>query len=255
MYHAAAAAMNSACMSRQVGAAITDKDGNIVSVGWNEVPRFGGGVCRHDDSNDTRCFAQKNQCVNSFWKTKIITDILGKLISENVIKSENKDKVEELVSQTRVGELIEFSRSIHAEMNAIISGAQSSGGKMINGHLYCTTYPCHNCARHIIVAGIKTVRYIEPYRKSLALELHKDALTESSSENGKVQILLFSGVAPGRYMDLFRINGERKDKVSGKMIIKDAKTACPCQKVSIDSIPSLEELVVNELEEKLKKAE
>ena len=75
-------------------------------------------------------------------------------------------------------------------MHAIISGSQLSGSKMINGKLFCTTYPCHNCARHIIVAGIKEVYYIEPYVKSLCLTLHDDAITEDENSTEKVRILI-----------------------------------------------------------------
>ena len=44
MYAAASAAANSACLSRQVGAAVTTSDGEVISTGWNDVPRMGGGL-------------------------------------------------------------------------------------------------------------------------------------------------------------------------------------------------------------------
>ncbi|MBB3296258.1 deoxycytidylate deaminase [Mitsuaria sp. BK045] len=44
MYEAHSAARNSACLSRQVGAAITAADGNVLAVGWNDVPRAFGGL-------------------------------------------------------------------------------------------------------------------------------------------------------------------------------------------------------------------
>jgi len=44
MHAAAGAAMRSACLSRQVGAALVDSDGNVVATGTNEVPKAGGGV-------------------------------------------------------------------------------------------------------------------------------------------------------------------------------------------------------------------
>ena len=89
--------------------------------------------------------------------------------------------------------LIEFSRSVHAEMHAIINAGKLNGEKIRGGTLFCTTYPCHNCARHIIAAGIEKVYYIEPYIKSKAPELHDDSITEIENEHNKVQILLFDG--------------------------------------------------------------
>jgi deoxycytidylate deaminase len=44
MSHADGAARRSACLSRQVGAALVDARGGLVSTGANEVPRAGGGV-------------------------------------------------------------------------------------------------------------------------------------------------------------------------------------------------------------------
>ncbi|MFD2579395.1 hypothetical protein ACFSTD_14150 [Novosphingobium colocasiae] len=43
MMKAASAATKSACMSRQVGASIYNKSHELIGVGWNDVPRSGGG--------------------------------------------------------------------------------------------------------------------------------------------------------------------------------------------------------------------
>ena len=42
--HAQAAAMRPSCLSRQVGASILDSNGDLISVGTNEVPKYGGGA-------------------------------------------------------------------------------------------------------------------------------------------------------------------------------------------------------------------
>lgn len=44
MYAAASASRNSACLSRQVGAAVTSAAGEILALGWNDVPQAGGGL-------------------------------------------------------------------------------------------------------------------------------------------------------------------------------------------------------------------
>jgi deoxycytidylate deaminase len=144
--------------------------------------------------------------------------------------------------------LIEFSRAVHAELHAIISAAQSAGHQMLGGTLYCTTYPCHACARHIVAAGLAVVRYIEPYRKSLALKLHSDALTENEGETSKVRILPYDGVAPARYLELFDISfGSRKNGCDAtQRARRDARPKC---EVTLESIPALEGLVVKRLSE------
>ncbi|MDT9105868.1 hypothetical protein RSW49_23305, partial [Escherichia coli] len=64
--------------------------------------------------------------------------------------------------------------------------------------------------RHIVAVGINKVVYIEPYEKSLALELHDDAITEVN-ESGKVLFESFEGVSPRRYHKFFFSTDERKD--------------------------------------------
>lgn len=80
--------------------------------------------------------------------------------------------------------------------------------------LYCTTFPCHNCAKHIIDAGVKRVVYVEPYPKSKALDLHSDSIklkTEATSsvypaEKERVIFEPFTGVGVRRFLDLFSMS-------------------------------------------------
>ncbi len=44
MTKATAAGAGSACMSRQVGASIVSEEGELIATGWNDVPKFGGGL-------------------------------------------------------------------------------------------------------------------------------------------------------------------------------------------------------------------
>src|SRR5690349_8629760 len=42
--------------------------------------------------------------------------------------------------------------------------------------LFCTTFPCHMCARLIIASGVKAVVLIEPYPKSKTHDLYSDSV-------------------------------------------------------------------------------
>jgi deoxycytidylate deaminase len=84
------------------------------------------------------------------------------LLKENT----SKHAVDEVLSGTPVDDLIEFSRSIHAEMDAILGVAREGKHSLVGSTLYTNTYPCHNCARHIVAAGITNVVYIQPYKKA-----------------------------------------------------------------------------------------
>src|SRR5262249_53249597 len=134
-------------------------------------------------------------------------------LNEELREPSRAKKLADVVRKsTRLRDLLEFSRSVHAEMDAIVSIARRGGPSVTGGSLYTTTFPCHNCARHIVAAGISKVFYIEPYEKSLALSLHSDSIASDAEETdgSKVQFLHFEGVAPRQYQELFSMKDERK---------------------------------------------
>jgi deoxycytidylate deaminase len=267
MYAAWGASLRSACMSRQVGAAIVDEAGNVLSTGTNEVPKHGGGA--YDEESERieegeqaklpvpfgRCFHHGN-CFNESKKAEIYAEAAGALrslldstvptnaviraleaakieedkrediaraIAELVAPATSVERVSKALKRTRIGALIEFSRAVHAEADAIVSVARLGGVSVKGATLYCRTYPCHSCARLIVSAGIASVIYVEPYRKSLATELHADSIVEISSspeqEHGRVNFRLFVGVAPRRFAALFE---ERRDLKDPKATQQDA---------------------------------
>jgi deoxycytidylate deaminase len=257
MYVAYASGLRSACLSRQVGASIMNDDGVIIATGRNDVPKGGGGLYGPEEGiSDARCIKiEGSECFNDKHKQKVAKEI------ESVIKSKlnvtvsalEKEatpdqkailqglKIDELSSgivktayeDTRLGGLIEFSRSIHAEMDAIVSLAFKGTGSTDGATLFTYTFPCHNCARHIVAAGIKRVYYLEPYEKSLAIELHGDAIDVDGQQGGlgnksgtlkRVEFLHFEGVAPRQYLNMFTPFGERKDE-SGKAVKSNVREA------------------------------
>ena len=251
MYMAASSALNSACLSRQVGAAVTDKDGLVLGVGWNDVPKFGGGLYGAEDETkkkDFRCIKMDGGvCFNDREKARIASETISELVKAGIIDSKKAEEATEKILKSKVKDLIEFSRAVHAEVLAIIHASQASGSLMRGGRLYCTTYPCHSCARHIIAAGVSEVYFIEPYRKSLATTLHGDAITEDESEDQKVRLLPYEGVAPRRFNDLFTMKpGSRKQ--NGQAIRRSAMSTKTASEISLESFPVLEAFIVDQLQ-------
>lgn len=262
MYAAASAARNSACLSRQVGAAVTSPNGELLSVGWNDVPQSGGGLygMAPTASNtvkavvdgqveDHRCFAQvAGRCHNDTEKRSIADKVVESLVKSGVLAGDAHERaVSAIMADTRVKDLIEFSRAVHAEMHAILNASRIAGDRIIGGKIYVTTYPCHSCARHLVAAGISEIHYIEPYRKSLATRLHADALTEATDNRGKVQVRQFDGVAPRRFIDLFEGGRRKKD---GVLALTGRMEATPGTQVSLKALPRLEQVVLAEIETK-----
>ncbi|MGG5886127.1 anti-phage dCTP deaminase [Falsiroseomonas sp. HC035] len=225
LFHAKATALRSADLARQVGAVIATADGEIISAGCNEVPKAGGGAVWEDlggNTNDRRDFHIGHD-PTARMKHVILTEVFDRLktggwLSESFTCQAPEDlATEALVGRktlagTRVASIIEFGRIVHAEMSAITDAARR-GLAVKNAKLYCTTFPCHMCARHIIASGISEVIYIEPYPKSMARDLYEGMLRvdhDEEEDEGAVHFRPFVGTAPRRYLAFFEMP-ERKD--------------------------------------------
>ena len=283
IYHAFSASRHSACLSRQVGASLQSEDGRIISNGSNEVPKFNGGVYGDESTGDeNRCFGWEFKsgaieftgCHNTRKKQEIKNNI-AKWLSDDFFKNiatklkeedsnfkedaflENIKKgiavnEKELEQAPGISELLEFSRSIHAEMDALFSAARA-GHSTKNTVLYCTTFPCHNCARHMVTAGVKEVVYVEPYVKSLALELHSDSLTDrkeesKNSNNNPIKMLIspFTGVGP-RMFDLHFKKTQELKNADGSYIEPSGDR--PVEAVRIETLKENETRVLKPLKD------
>ncbi len=223
MAHAFAAALRSGALGRQVGAAIASTHGEILVVGTNEVPKYGGGQYWPDDSPDNRDIRKEHDS-SDLLKQVNIGEFLDRLGQEGwLISSKGDLSSNERVKQAlpmlkgiRIMQPLEYGRAVHAEMAAIVE-ASARGLKIRGSTLYTTTFPCHECARHIIAAGILRVVFIEPYPKSLAAQLHDDTIAVETGTEGQLLFETFVGIAPRQYGELFQIFGERKG-VDGKRL-------------------------------------
>jgi deoxycytidylate deaminase len=134
----------------------------------------------------------------------------------------------------RIGDLLEFSRAVHAEMEAIIAAARK-GVTTVGARLFVTTFPCHYCARAIVAAGIDEVQYVEPYPKSQALALHNDSITVDAKDRkevkGRRKVLFtpFTGVAPRLYQRAFLKDRDLKNASTGDFSIGTPEWGSPWQ--------------------------
>lgn len=260
MDKATMAGAGSACMSRQVGAAIISSSGELIATGCNDVPKFGGGLYTEDDQSvwdgkdirdkDNRCFKWGGcVCHNEINRNNILEGIIKKIGSSSLLKKgKSLNDVRSALASTDVDDLIEYSRSIHAEMEAILSVAREGKHSLVGSTLFTTTYPCHNCARHIVAAGVREVVYIHPYRKSKAIALHHDAITEDPNEEGKVFFRQYDGVAPQHFFRSFQSNRDRKAK--GEIVKKDKMQATPIFKIPLDAQLNYEDKVIADLSDR-----
>jgi deoxycytidylate deaminase len=246
MFHALAASLASGALGRQVGAVLVSATAEVLGIGWNDVPKGGGGLYRAGDHYDRRDIHEDRDSVN-IHADQIIDEMLEMVRDAGWLSGANKprlDDAREALKRSRVMSLLEFGRTSHAEMEAVLAAARI-GASPRDATLYTTTFPCHECARLLVTAGVRRVVYIEPYPKSRALELHRDAIFGYDDTNAPrcgnddcgdphaVRFEPFLGVGPHRFVDLFSmttrtgVSRERKVKASGERIRWDAQTASP----------------------------
>lgn len=224
MFMAYACSLRSADLSRQIGAVIA-KDNEILASGANDCPKAGGGLYwpvqglhgKYEDEKDGRDYM--------FKKGYDSNKIEQKNIIDSLLEAFGQDRSEENVEKAKnagIGDLTEYGRVVHGEMEALLTCARNSISCR-GATLYATTFPCHNCAKHIIAAGIKRVVYIEPYPKSKAFKFYPAEISDGKPSDDKVIFEPFIGVGPQRFVDLFAISStrwyarKRKDKQGYKI--------------------------------------
>lgn len=193
------AKFNSGCISRQVGAVITNKDGSIRTIGWNDPPQ-GQVPCGLRDVADllqiktdhfTPAPQEQVSMMYSEFETKGAYDEKGKKIEED---EEYKlyagkwfaDKLprQELEKFKQQNESLHLpycfkqchttwhakdfgnqfhQRAIHAEENAMMQMVKYGGEALKGGVIYVTASPCEICSKKLYQIGVKKIIYIDPY--------------------------------------------------------------------------------------------
>ena len=244
MFLAYGSSMSSADLSRQIGAVVWKDHVGVVAVGCNDVPAAGGGHY-WPGPHDQRDHALGHDA-NERHKRDIADEVTRRVVaalqdsaqsaSPLTLSSEQQSLIKKACESSRLLDITEFGRAVHAEMDAMLSCGRA-GIDLLGTTLFSTTFPCHNCAKHVVAAGVRRVVYIEPYEKSQALDLHDDAITpydpgdlapqitdrDDDGERGlrKVVFEPFKGIGPRRFFDLFSMklsNGypvKRKQRPAG----------------------------------------
>ena len=219
MFFAHGASLRSAAAGRQVGATLIPVLGTPIVAGVNEVPRPGGGQYWEGDLPDFRDF-QAGRDPNPNFVKEILRQLLERMAENGWLTDEHSglsgpellEKAMQASSSsptslmdTRISDLIEFTRCLHAEQAAIINAARA-GVSTQGAYLYTTTFPCHECAKMIVGAGIAEVHYIEPYSKSLVDRLFGNEINtspelyiENDSSNARLPFYQYTGIAPRWY--------------------------------------------------------
>ena len=172
------AKLNSGCLSRQVGAAITNKDGSVRSIGWNEVPH--GQVSCSLRTIDG--IENNDQCAECSYSEFEMTGASKYKDGKTFVRKLKDDFGDDLHSVTKrlnglpfsycfkalhnryEGEKNQvFTRSLHAEENAILQMSKYGGEALQDGVIYVTASPCELCSKKLYQIGVRQIVFIDPY--------------------------------------------------------------------------------------------
>ena len=203
---------NSGCISRQVGAVVTDDSFSLKSIGWNSTAE-----------GQTPCLLRS------------VEDLVKNADQEAYSEYEKQDGYKKLVKKTfevdpsrldlLKGRNISFcfkdgqncldnnknqvhTRSLHAEENAMLQIAKYGGEGLKNGYLFTTASPCELCSKKAYQLGIKKVFYIDPYPGISDKQILKSGLFKHQP-----QTQLFVGAVGRAYHQLFEPFMAYKDEL------------------------------------------
>lgn len=237
---------NSGCISRQVGAVITDNSYVVKSIGWNEVSQ-GQTPCSlrnitdlvFNENSDVFTDYEKNggDYDGSTFREKTIEVI------ENVSSVETfKDNLEghncpfcfkEFHNNFEGKDNQVHTRSLHAEENAMLQISKYGGQPLKGGNLFTTASPCELCSKKAYQLGIKNIFYIDPYPG-----IAQSQILKGGSQNP--DLFMFQGAVGRGFFKLFEpymsIKDETKVRFGLKPIVSQKNTAKQLKDLLSESI-------------------
>jgi dCMP deaminase len=205
------AKLNSGCISRQVGAVVTDSNFSIQSVGWNDTPhgqvpcnlrnRFN--LLQGKDQSAYSEFEKNDNEYLKFFREK--SNKYAEIESEgrNVsycFKSEYNELKKEKNNHVN-------TRSLHAEENAFLQITKYGGIGVEGGNLFTTASPCVLCSKKAYQLGIKNIYYIDPYP-----DIATSHILQGGINNPK--LILFSGAIGRAFHHLYTPIVAYKDELN-----------------------------------------
>lgn len=235
MQVANSAKLNSGCISRNVGAAITDESFYVKSIGWNDVAK-GHTPCNLrdvkdlikpsskqwlDETNHYSPFEKGEVSQKSSYKYKnekpgdfkeAIIDYFGDALSkrESDLNGKNCAFCFKTVHNHYEGEANQVhTRSLHAEENAMLQITKLGGQGVKGGILFTTASPCELCSKKAYQLGIETIYFIDPYPG-----ISNDQILKGGRKSTQPKMIPFSGAIGIAYHKCYDSFMSYKDEVS-----------------------------------------
>jgi deoxycytidylate deaminase len=210
------AKLNSGCISRQVGAAITDAASSIKAVGWNDVPR-GQIPCLLRDvgvllsGHDPEAFSHYETTTTQF-RAHLATEYS----KSNMLRTATglncpfcfKDAYNAVMNEKNQV----HTRSLHAEENAFLQLAKHGNSGIAGGQLFTTASPCELCSKKAYQLGIKEIVYVDPYPG-----ISSTHILSSGQLSARPKLRLFGGAVGNAYHKLYEPVLPIKDELNARL--------------------------------------
>lgn len=207
------AKLNSGCLSRQVGAAVTNEHFSVQSIGWNTVAE-GQTPCSLRNlydlfkDEDEGAFSDFERFNEDFDKEKKILiqayePVKTKLNGLNLSYC-FKDVYTSSKEKQRNNQV--HTRSLHAEENAFLQLAKYGTQGIKGGKLFTTASCCELCSKKAYQLGITEIYYIDTYPG-----ISRSHILESGINRPKM--LLFNGAIGRAYVNLYTPFLPLKDEI------------------------------------------
>lgn len=210
------AKLNSGCLSRQVGAAVTDCHYSVKSIGWNSVPegqvpcslRLLDDLVRDEDPDAFSEYESKNERFKSYAIS------LHKQYDERNRQKLNgisltycfKNIYTKRTPNQRYNQV--HTRSLHAEENAFLQLVKYGGQSIEGGKLFTTASCCELCAKKAYHLGISEIYYIDSYPG-----ISNSHIFSTGSDEHRPKVILFSGAIGRAYINLYNLFIPLKDEI------------------------------------------
>lgn len=189
--------LNSGCVSRQVGAIVTNQGFSVKAIGWNDTPKktipcllrnieevINNSFLNCEDhtysefelpkstfkyKNNTKHFNGNGKPSNEQYIDKNFSDNVKSLYPDqklDILKKVGKNcsYCFKTLHNSFVGEENQVhTRSLHAEENAMLQISKDGGQGLKNGYLFVTASPCELCSKKSYQLGITEIYYIDKY--------------------------------------------------------------------------------------------
>lgn len=209
------AKFNSGCISRQVGAVITDENFVVKSIGWNDVAqhqipcnlRSVTDLISNDPSELFSDYEKSDEKELELNKN-IFESFKGQMTKDYSELKEKDDQLEgrncSFCFKTSInayeGEKNQVhTRSLHAEENAMMQLVKYGSEGVKGGNLFTTASPCELCSKKAFQLGIKNIYYIDPYPGIAGKHILKSGIDPKNNP----KVLMFQGAVGRAFHKLY----------------------------------------------------